>query len=390
MIQKNYHSAQQKKPPQKFIPRRDLFPDAELPPPSKAATTKNTPVRNSSNRNQADNPYGISQPKQMQQVGILPVHTGSSGTQGKKSQPLPLQQPLHPVKTSSLLSINPITLFLLLAGGVLLWPQLKAIKPKLASDVQSAFKNVLDNPQSIQMLRSIGPYLETKEQDAVYTVAGIIEAISTFHGVMNHTYQNKHQNMIMHVPSDPVAKNIEIMKVVKPYIPQSNRKMLSRVIGIYDTAEQLNRNIDIYRNNRSLAGDRKVNTMESIGEIVKVIRPALPKEHREKADKAIQMLKMADVIGTADKISRDVKKEKEASQKKTRDTDREKTAESFREKDGEATDKSAGKADALQNMMDSFLPMLNDEQKDSMGMIMKMAQLLTQPGDSAETDSDGH
>ena len=291
MIQKSYYSAHEKKPPQKFIPRRDLFPDAELPPPNKTSTAKITSGKRSPDREQSGNAAARSQTAQMQQARVQPVHTDRIPV--KKAQPLPLQQPLHPVNQKNLLSVNPTTLFLLLAGWFLLWPKLKKAQPKLTSNIQSAFRNVLDNPKSIQMLRTLGPYLEDKEQDAVFTVAGIMEAAGTFRDVMKHTYQDRNRNTILHVPSDPTAKRIEIMKAVKPYIPRDSRKKLDQVIGVYDTVDQLNRNIEIYRNNLSLAGDKKAAPIESIGEILKVVRPVLPQEYREKADQAIQTLKVS-------------------------------------------------------------------------------------------------
>jgi hypothetical protein len=406
MIQRNTYTSRKNNPPQKFIPRRDLFPDTELPPPGRTAT-KTTggsgspyreqsgnsfykistgreqtagPYRNNvSGKEQTGSQYNKSQQAQSQ-ARIQPIASGKG--QSNKSQPLPLQQPLKPVKQQSLLPANPAVLFFLLAGGFLLWPKLKAFQPGLTAGIESAFRNVLDNPQSIQMLRTLGPYMEVNEQDAVYGAAGFMEAISTFRDVMNHTYQDRHRNTIQHVPSNPAARKIEAIKAVKPYIAQSSHKQLGKFIGAYDTIDQLNRNIEIYRNNRSLAGDRKASAIESIGEILNVVRPVLPREHREKADKAIQVLKMAEVVGTAEKLSRDGKKDKASTQEKTSAAPSEKPAEA-----AETTDRT----DQIQKMMGSFAPMLNDEQKQSMDLIMKMAQMLTQPGsDAQEPNSEGN
>jgi hypothetical protein len=207
---------------------------------------------------------------------------------------------------------------------------------------------------------------------------------------MNHTYQDRHRNTIQHVPSNPAARKLEAIKAVKPYIAQSSHKQLGKFIGAYDTIDQLNRNIEIYRNNRSLAGDRKASAIESIGEILNVVRPVLPREHREKADKAIQVLKMAEVVGTAEKLSRDGKKDKASTQKKTGDDVQEKTSAAPSEKPAEAAE-TADRTDQIQKMMGSFAPMLNDEQKQSMDLIMKMAQMLTQPGsDAQEPNSEGN
>jgi transcriptional pleiotropic repressor len=51
-------------------------------------------------------------------------------------------------------------------------------------------------------------------------------------------------------------------------------------------------------------------------------------------------------------------------------------------------DDKTDQADQIQNIIDSLSPMLNEEQKESMGMILKLAQLLTQSENDTETDSD--
>lgn len=408
MIQRSTYSTRQKNPPQKFIPRRDLFPDAELPPPSRTTTAKTT-GNNSPYREQADSPYSNSSPGREQTVSpytsssqskeesgsphsrsqqgqsqaqsqarVQPVSSGRTQTQ--KRQPLPLQQPLKPVKQQSMLPFNPGILLLILGGGFLVWPKLKAFQPDLMNKIESTFKNVLDNPQSIQMLRTLSPYLEDREQEAVYSISGIMEAVSTFRGIMDHTYHDRYRNSVLRVPSDPAVRGLEVMKIMKSYIPHGSRKQLDYVISAYNAIDQLNRNIDIYRNNRMLAGDRKAGALETIGDIYNVVRPALPHEYRDKGDKALQVVKMAEVVGVADKLSRDNKKGNAGPQKKEKSPDQ--TAE--------AAENSAGKTDQIQNLMDSFSPMLNDEQKESMDMIMKMAQLLAQPGsDTQDPESEG-
>jgi hypothetical protein len=386
MIQRSTYTSRKKTPPQKFIPRRDLFPDAELPPSVQSASEKTT-GSNSASRQQDGSTYSKSQQVQPQarpQARVQPIT--SVRAQPKKSQPLPLQQPLKPVKQQGLFSVNPAILLFLLAGGFLLWPKLKASQPKLASKIESTFKNIVDNPQSIQMLRTIGPYLEDAEQDAVYTVAGVLEAVSTFRGVMTHTYHDRYRNTILHVPKSPAAKRLEIMKAMKPYIPESSRSQLDQAIGVYNTIDQLNRNIDIYRNNRLLAAERKPTTLETLVDLYNVMRPALPLEYKEKGDKAVQVFKMMEAAGAAEKMSRSSKKEKPTQKGEVNHKqDRVKTRSSNEDsQDSKATEHPSAKADQMQSLMDSFAPMLNDEQKDSLNMIMKMAQLLSQPGNASE------
>ena len=348
MVQKNYYTANQKKQSQKFVPRRDLFPDTPLPP-NKALTPKAQTYK--------------AQPSMVQ----------PSKTQPSRTQPFPLKQPLKQIKTHQPLSISPIVVILLLAGWFIIWPKLKSKRPNLTFNIKSVVKDVLSNPQSLQMLQAIGPYLEDKEQDAVFSITGIMEALNIVKDIMDHTYHSKQQSMILQVPLDPISKKIEMMKVLKPFVPENSRQTLDSVVKTYDAADKLNRNIEIYKNNRTLSRDRKISSIESINEIIKVIRPVIPHEYREKADKAIQMLKLAEAMESADKINKDMKKDKKTAGK---DADQ---SESIKKP-------PVDKAVQTEQMLDSLKSMLNDEQKESMDVIMKMAQLLAKPSDESVTE----
>jgi hypothetical protein len=375
MIQKSYYSNYKKKTPYKFIPRRDLFPDVDLPPVSITSPAKSLTNKTSSYKASGKIAEKHHTP-QKKGAGVHPVHTGNKA-QSKTAQPLVMHQPLHPVRRQSSLSINPTTLFLLLAGWFLLWPAFKKSRPKLAANLQSTVANVLDNPNSTQMLLAIGPYLEDNEQDAVYTITGILEAANILRDVMNHSYHDRNRSMILSVPSSPAARRLELMKSIRPYIPQHNRKNIDAIIGIYDTVYKLNRNYKIYQNNRTLSEDKKVTPIDSIGEILNVVSPVLPQEHRAKAEKVMQVLKMAEIVGSTTNTTRKNDKNEHATK-----------AEMRTNKSDGSSEKQTNANEQIQKVMDSFLPMMNDEQKESMNMIMKMAQLLAQPDDSSDSDDE--
>ena len=96
---------------------------------------------------------------------------------------------------------------------------------------------------------------------------------------------------------------------------------------------------------------------------MKVIHPVLPKEQKVKANKAMQVLKMIEAMGAADKLSR--------SEKKTNNENR------VEKNNMQNETEHAMQNNQIDKIMDSFAPMLNEEQKESMDMIMKMAQLLS-------------
>ena len=227
---------------------------------------------------------------------------------------------------------------------------------------QSIF-GTLNQPQSIQMLKSVGPYLGRKEQSLIYTAAGMMEAMQLIKDVANGNYHNQNQVTLMHIPSNPAQRRIEAMKAVKPYFRPKNRKQLDRVLSLYEGASKVQRNIALYKNNITLAGEQKQSPIESAGEVLKVIHPVLPKEQKVKANKAMQVLKMIEAMGAADKLSR--------SEKKTNNENR------VEKNNMQNETEQAMQNNQIDKIMDSFAPMLNEEQKESMDMIMKMAQLLS-------------
>ena len=350
MIQKRYYPPYQYRPPQKFIPRRDLFPDAVVPQeavipldmePSKPPTLVSSPQSHVQNSNN------------------VPVNALSKKRySGDRS-------PMISVKSGKKRAIPQETLLLVFAGLLLMGPKLKKL-------------GLIGDPRSLDMLLSLGPYLNEKEQDAVYTAAGVLEAFHTINDVMSHTYHNRHKAMSMQVPSSPSARKIEAMKAIKPYIKPDTRQQLDRFVNLYETMNKLRSNITIYRNNRSLSGKDRLSTFESVNEVLKVIKPILPEEHRERADKAVQLFKMAEAISSAEKLSKGAPKDKSGKR-----YDRKETVNTVN-KDN-ASD-SEDQNEKIQKMMDSLSPMLNDEQKESINMIMKMAQLLSQ-SDSSEDNT---
>ena len=162
MIQKRSHMAYKRKEPWKFIPRRDLFPDAE-PPYNRAASASTAPAP--SNRTTVRQEAKPAYP--------------ASGRPWKS--PLPDPRPLKPVKPGGKpRSIRPEFLLLLFAGGILLRPGLKK-------------REGIYHPRSIQMLKTLGPYLHESEQDIVYSAAGFMEALYLIKDVKNHTYHKRNR-----------------------------------------------------------------------------------------------------------------------------------------------------------------------------------------------------
>ena len=356
MIQRINDSAYNRKSPQQFIPRRDLFPDAE---PSLSG--KSTEDKKQSDRKPTKKESGKSSSTSAQQAREPSIHTNRIPVE--ESEPLPLQQPLQPVRKQSQTFIPPITFFLLLIGGFLLWPRVKKARTQWTYDMESmesAFKSLLDNPKSIEMLHAICPFLEEQQQDAVYPITGILDALSSIRSILSHTRPQKSWNSAVYVPSDPDAKKIELMKAMKPYVDPDNQRKLDQIIGTYNTVDQLNQNIRDYQNRHSMTSGQNTAPAESLGEILSIIRPILPQEFGEKAGQLMQILKIAQTMESANKETKKEEKEKEDTTNGKQQTD-----------------------------VPPSAPM-NDKQKESMEMMLRMAQLLAQTKDSSGTGSDAN
>lgn len=335
MIQKKSYPRWERKEPWRFIPRRDLFPDAEIP----AHWEQNIPKTEDKINSQYTTPTLLKRGNEVKKV---------------RRSPLPENHSMIPVKAKGRRPvIQPEFLLMFFVFFFIM------------NTKQSIF-GTLSQSQSIQMLKSIGPYLGRKEQNAVYTAAGMMEAMQLIKDVANGNYHSQNQVTLMHIPSNPTERRLEAMKAIKPYFRPKNRKQLDQVLNFYESASKVQRNIALYKNNRTLAGEQKLSPVETAGELLKIIHPVLPNEQKEKASKAMQVIKMMEAVGAADKLSR--------SEKKTKNENK---VDKQNIEDGE--EQSTQKQ--IEKMMDSFAPMLNDEQKESMDMIMKMAQLLSQPNE---------
>ena len=360
MIQRINDSAYNRKSPQQFIPRRDLFPDAEPSLSGKSTEDKNPSVRKPANKEN-----GKRSSASEQQAREPSIHTNRIPVE--ENEPLPLQQPLKPVKKQSRTFVPPTTFFLLLIGWLLIWPRMKKARLPRTYGMESmefAFENPLDNPKNIEMLHAICPYLEEQQQDAVYTITGILDALSSIRSTLNHTYPQKIWNSAVNVPSDPDARKIELMKAIKPYVDPDNQRKLDQIMGTYHTVDQLNRNIRNYQNRQSIAGVQNTSPTESFGEILDIIRPILPQEFGDKADQLLQILKIAQTMESTKKESQ----KEEAGEEDTQNREKQKDAENTMMQAPPSTE-------------------LTDKQNESMEMMVRMAQLLSQTKDSSGTGS---
>jgi len=376
MIKKNDQWPFKKKEPRKFIPRRDLFPDAVVPP--EWELTDNF----FSEKNKPGNVVSIAEHKRKTET--YPVNTL---TKEPEISYLSENRPLIPVNSKSVSPHELLTYILILFGA---WLLLEFIGSRNKSIT------FLTNPKSIDILKSLGPYLNEKEQKAAYTAAGVLEAAHLMKNVMNDTYRYQHSIENANIASNPGKRALDAIKALKPYINPNDRRYVSQAIDIFERIDKLNRNIMLHRNNMLLMENKRTNPISSAGDILKIVHPILPKESRKRADKAIQVLNIIELMEETEKLNLRNRKKNEKSvfgknievEKQVKDTkDKEDMITDTKSEESNEDDKT-DQADQIQNIIDSLSPMLNEEQKESMGMILKLAQLLTQSENDTETDSD--
>ncbi|HZK35094.1 MAG TPA: hypothetical protein VFD33_07280 [Bacillota bacterium] len=328
MKRKIYNPGNRKKPGT-FIPRRDLFPDENQTRPEKGP----------SHNLKRDEPISVTATR----------------------------EPINRRKSSKAATGSP-SVIPLLFGGLQLFPLLSSDKASgMQVSIKSALYHVVENPKTIKMLEDICPYLGDKEQEAIYTVIGIQELLTTARDLMNHNYQTNKKNKALSAPMDPAEKSIEMIRVLRPYVPEVSRDTIEDVIYIYDTSNKLNKNLRRYNNKRKLSKGKKISTIETLTDIVDLVMPLLPRQIQNEASKLINMLKMAETMDHSSKIAKNTRGKLDRPDKGKKNTPSENSIQ----------------AEKIKNALE---PMLDQEQKGSLDLIMKMANLLNADEDNKKTE----
>lgn len=320
-----------------FIPRRDLFPEEGKPLP------KLQPV-----------PGGTAS------AGPKPIfpklfdkEAGSSGKASHRRAPK-AHTPDH------------VILILLLFGGLLLWPRLKLGSMEAEPDIQSAVSDLVENPVGLKILHAVCPYLDERERDVVFTITGIAEVLRTIEELLDRRYHMRQQSKLMAVPVDPVSRRIGIVKALKPYIPEVGKRTVDNVLKVYDTFNELSRNIEKYRSSGA-----------SLSDAAEVIIPLLPDEFRRRAGRIVKVLKVAEAMDLAEDLH-DARPGKPEIEEKLEITEKSEVETNTGYRDGKSQ-KQAENTVKVEKMVEALKPMLSDEQKGSTEVLMKMARLLSGP-----------
>lgn len=251
-------------------------------------------------------------------------------------------------------------------------------------DLRNSISQAIYNPETINMLMAASPYLDVPEQEGLYTIIGILEAIQILNGIREGSYQAQRMQQIPVLGLENENRNLGIIKALKDYMPESSRSFIDSAIQLHESIEKLINNIKIYRNNLKIAGNRKPNPIEDLGEIIKVIKPVLPDEQQSKLERLQKVIQIAQVMDLDERIIKN--REINANKKDDKDS----SVQGQPEKNDittDATDHDDGKdeypAQKETDYSDAQQTASNDGQSQSLEMLIKLIQLLMQP--SAKT-----
>lgn len=340
--------------PHTFIPRRDLFPEDNLDLERK----------------------GPSYPNRIYDKDLQDIEIVNKKPSAKTNADLGLAKKASSDHKSA---SDSTILILFLFGGLYLWPLVYSDKKDKPSAIQASIYDMVDNPKAIKLLESICPYLEPDQQDTVYTIIGIQDVLARIRDLMNRSYQKKAHSKSIVVPRNPIEKRIEMMKVLRPYVPDVSRESISNIVYVYDTYNKLNKNVQSYAAKRKKSKKYNIYSIEALVDFVDLISPVLPMDLKDKATKIITIAKLVEQMEGADSLTKRGHLEqkrlaKPLDQAANVDKD-EKTRAVSAEEDKDLNDRIA-QADRVK---ESLAPMLDEGQKESLDLIMKMAQLLARP-----------
>ncbi len=150
---------------------------------------------------------------------------------------------------------------------------------------------IIKNPASRELLSAIIPYLDIEEQQNVYTILGLLEALDTIYGVADGTYQDvKISNTPILFDSEK-ERIVGILKAIKPYVPEPSRELVNNIAKAQTMSSQLARNIRVYKSKR-LSGQNLLDSLDPIYDSFDTLRPIIPPKQYEQIDRIVSMAKL--------------------------------------------------------------------------------------------------
>lgn len=282
--------------------------------------------------------------------------------------------------------VNPLPLFFLFIMIKILASEIHSSNKSRFSinNLRNSLAQAVYNPETINMLMAVSPYLDVPEQEGIYTIVGILEAIQILNGLREGSYQAQRMQQIPVMGLENENRSFGIVKALKDYMPDSSRPLIDRAIQIHESLEKLSNNIKIYRNNLKIAGSRNPNPLEDLGEMVKLIKPIIPDEQQAKLERLQKIIQVAQIMDLDEmiknrgmNINKGTDSSKKAQSEVEEDSPQTNTTTKDDDKNGYQQQKETAQGDVQQSTS-------NDEQNQSLEMLLRLMQLLMQSSDKTE------
>ncbi len=191
---------------------------------------------------------------------------------------------------------NPLFIFLLFAAISIISSGVHIKqKNRNLNDIYRSIEQTIANYEIHDILIAVSPYLDSPEQEAVYSVIGMLEVIYLLKRIMDGSYQvyRMQQTPVLSQQND---KGLGIIKVLSDYIPENRRPVVDKTVQIYESLERLSNNYRIYSNNLKLMDGHKPNPIEQMNEIIRIVKPIIPLQQQNRIDRLQKLLQIAQVM----------------------------------------------------------------------------------------------
>ncbi|AIS51757.1 hypothetical protein TKV_c05600 [Thermoanaerobacter kivui] len=154
---------------------------------------------------------------------------------------------------------------------------------------------------------SIKPYLNKRDQYYVDIFSKIAEIVEIQKNLMNLSEEE-----ITAMDKAEIDK-IGILKAIKPYIAEDKKVVVDKFLKFHEALKNLQQKMEKYSKEEG-----KDNIFDKIVDIYEAIKPIIPEDKMETADKLAKNIKLLEVLNKAEGIMNSMKEEKEQNQQITR------------------------------------------------------------------------
>lgn len=325
-------------------------------------------------------------------AGGKPDQTKTSTPLGKDTDIEKKQKNLSPIHQLH-------TLLMILIVYAIIY-SLKNERKKKPKKFVSSFNRNFDSMETVvNMLSDVSPYLGLQEQEKIQTLIGMFEAANILSSIRNGSYQSPRILKSLSTPMDSQERKLGIIKALKPYLPPSNYEIIDKAIHTYNAIDRVSKNL-VHNSSQSTENAESQNIANKITELLEIIDPLVPNEQQQKFNQVKNLVKMYNAMEesqlwekwTQQEAQQEAKKSKTQNPSDDEEIDSNKTnmmSKSNNDDSKTNNDKpTSNSREAKKSVTDALKSVLNPEQIQTMEVMMKMAQLLSQKSDDKEDKDD--